>query len=136
MPAGGPSAGESNSTCREASPIRSLDDVVSDDAVGDVVRMSCKRELVGADEDRLNAFSDENWRSEASERMRLAIDSDKVRQLYSQRLGTVEPVFGNIRHNKHLTRFNLRGREKVNTQWQLYCMVHNIEKLANSGWRQ
>ena len=33
-------------------------------------------------------------------------------------------------------RLNLRGREKVNTQWHLYCMVHNIEKLANSGWRQ
>ena len=46
------------------------------------------------------------------------------------------PVFGNIRHNKKLCRFNLRGRDKVNAQWHLYCMVHNIEKLANSGWRQ
>ncbi len=71
-----------------------------------------------------------------SERMRRAIDSDKGRELYSQRIGTVEPVFGNIRHNKKLCRFNLRGRDKVNIQWHLYCMVHNIEKLANSGWRQ
>ena len=71
-----------------------------------------------------------------SERMRSAIDSLKGRQLYSQRIGTVEPVFGNIRHNKRLTRLNLRGRDKVNAQWHLYCMVHNIEKLANSGWRQ
>jgi gamma-glutamyl:cysteine ligase YbdK (ATP-grasp superfamily) len=55
---------------------------------------------------------------------------------YSQRIGTVEPVFGKIRPNKHLTQLNLRGRDKVNTQWHLYCMVHNIEKLANSGWRQ
>ena len=31
---------------------------------------------------------------------------------------------------------NLRGREKVNAQWPLFCMVHNIEKRANSGWRQ
>ncbi len=60
----------------------------------------------------------------------------KGRQLYSQRIGTVEPVFGNIRHNKRLARLNLRGREKVNAQWHLYCMVHNIEKLANSGWRR
>lgn len=67
--------------------------------------------------------------------MRQAIDSVNGRQLYSKRLGTVEPVFGNIRQNKHLTRFNLRGREKVNTQWHLYCLVHNIEKPANSGWR-
>ena len=74
--------------------------------------------------------------SNPSERMRRAIDSPRGRQLYSQRIGTVEPVFGNIRHNKQLCRFNLRGRQKVNTQWHLYCMVHNIEKLANSGWRQ
>jgi transposase len=67
-----------------------------------------------------------------SERMRQAIDSPKGRQLYSQRFGTVEPVFANIRHNKRLIRLNHRGREKVNTQWSLYCMVHNIEKLAKT----
>jgi transposase len=71
----------------------------------------------------------------ASERMRRAIDSPRGRQLYSQRLGTVEPVFANLRHNKRLTRFNLRGKAKVNAQWHLYCLVHNIEKLAHSGWR-
>ena len=71
-----------------------------------------------------------------SERMRQAIDSPKGRQLYSQRIGTVEPVFANIRHNKHLTRLNHRGRAKVNTQWNLYCMVHNIEKLAKNGYAQ
>jgi hypothetical protein len=68
-----------------------------------------------------------------SERMRQAIDSPKGRQLYSQRIGTVEPVFANIRHNKRLTRFNYRGREKVNTQWNLYCMVHNIKKLSKTN---
>ena len=72
----------------------------------------------------------------ASERMRCAIDSTIGRRLYSQRIGTVEPVFGNLRHHKRLGRLNLRGRDKVNTQWHLYCMVHNIEKLANKGWRQ
>jgi transposase len=71
-----------------------------------------------------------------SECMRQAIDSPQGRQLYSQRMGTVEPVFGNIRHNKRLTRLNHRGRTKVNTQWNLYCMVHNIEKLAKTGYAQ
>ncbi len=65
--------------------------------------------------------------------MREAIDSDTRRQLYSQRIGTVEPVFGNNWHNKRLHRLNLRDTTKVNTQWKLYCMVHNIEKLAKSG---
>ena len=71
----------------------------------------------------------------ASERMRRAIDSERGRQIYSRRIGTVEPVFANIRHNKKLTRFNLRGQAKVNTQWHLFCLVHNIEKIAHSGWR-
>ena len=71
-----------------------------------------------------------------SERMRQAIDSPQGRQLYSQRLGTVEPVFGNIRHHKRLTRLNHRGRTKVNTQWNLYCLVHNIEKLAKTDLGQ
>ena len=68
-----------------------------------------------------------------SERMRQAIDSPRGLQLYSQRFGTVEPVFANIRHNKRLTRLNHRGRTKVNTQWNLYCMVHNIEKLSKTN---
>ena len=68
-----------------------------------------------------------------SERMRQAIDSPKWRHLYSQRIGTVEPVFANIRHNKRLVRLNHRSRCKVNTQWSLYCMVHNIEKLSKTN---
>jgi transposase len=71
-----------------------------------------------------------------SERMKRAIDSPRGRQLYSQRIGTVEPVFANIRHNKRLTRLNHRGRVKVNTQWSLYCMMHNIEKLAKTNLGQ
>ena len=71
-----------------------------------------------------------------SRRMCQAIDSARGRSLYSQRLGAVEPVFANVRYNKRMSRFNVRGKDKVNTQWHLYCMVHNIEKLANSGWRR
>lgn len=52
-----------------------------------------------------------------------------------QRIGTMEPVFGNIRHNKHLARLNLRGREKVNTQWHLYCMVHTSRSWPTAGGR-
>ena len=46
----------------------------------------------------------------------------------------VVPVFANLRHNKRLTRFTMRGRAKVDAQWQLYCLVHNIEKLAHHGY--
>jgi hypothetical protein len=30
-----------------------------------------------------------------------------------------------------MSRFTLRGQKKVATQWQLYCLVHNIEKIAH-----
>jgi hypothetical protein len=68
----------------------------------------------------------------ATELMKRAIDSSRGRAIYSQRIATVEPVFANIRHTKRLDRFTLRGKEKVGTQWRLYCLVHNIEKLARS----
>jgi len=42
-------------------------------------------------------------------------------------------VFANIRINKRLDRFTLRGKIKVNIQWLLYCLVHNIEKILNYG---
>lgn len=70
---------------------------------------------------------------QATEMMKRAIDSERGRRLYSQRIGTVEPVFANLRHNKRLTRFTLRSRSKVRTQWSLYCLVHNIEKIATAG---
>jgi hypothetical protein len=59
------------------------------------------------------------------------IDSDKGRKIYPQRMAIVEPVFANIRTHKHLDRFTLRSKIKVNIQWVLYCMVHNIEKIMN-----
>ena len=47
----------------------------------------------------------------------------------------MEPVFANIRHHKRMSRFTLRGKTKVATQWQLYCLVHNIEKIATQAMR-
>ena len=69
-----------------------------------------------------------------TERMRQRIDSEHGKARYARRFATVEPVFGNLRYNKGLDRFTLRSRSKVDTQWKLYCLVHNIEKLANNGY--
>ena len=48
-------------------------------------------------------------------------------------MGTVEPVFGNARATLGMDRFNLRGRSKVDAQWKLFCVVHNIGTLARNG---
>jgi hypothetical protein len=69
-----------------------------------------------------------------TQRMRERIDSSEGRARYGRRFATVEPVFGNLRHNKQLNRFTLRGQTKVDAQWKLYCLVHNIEKLAHHGY--
>ena len=66
-------------------------------------------------------------------RMKAKIDSLVGRMIYSKRLGTVEPPFGNLRHHQGLNRFTLRGRDKVDGQWKLFALVHNIEKLAHYG---
>ena len=65
-------------------------------------------------------------------KMKRKIDSDYGKFIYSRRLGIVEPVFANIQ-NKGLRRFTLRGKPKVDTQWKLFCIVHNIEKIHHYG---
>lgn len=67
-----------------------------------------------------------------TQKMRIKIDSPIGRRQYSKRLGAIEPVFVNITVNKGMNKFTLRGQDKVNCQWQMYCLVHNIEKLRNS----
>ena len=68
-----------------------------------------------------------------SKRMAGKIDTEMGRKIYPQRIAIAEPVFANIRTQKRLDRFNLRGKIKVNIQWMLYCMIHNIEKIVNYG---
>ena len=65
--------------------------------------------------------------------MKQRVDSEQGKYIYSHRMSVVEPVFGNIGTNKRLNRFSLRGKKKVQGQWQLYCLIHNIEKLKNYG---
>src|SRR5438034_1287077 len=68
-----------------------------------------------------------------SARMKRKIDTDHGRYQYSRRLAVAEPVFANICSTRRLRRFSLRGHRKVNTQWLLYCLVHNIGKLQRYG---
>ena len=64
--------------------------------------------------------------------MREKIDSDKGRAIYAQRMGLIEPVFGHTQQ-RGLRRFTLRGQAKVDTQWKLFCIVHNVAKLQVYG---
>jgi transposase len=73
-------------------------------------------------------------KSSPIERMKQKIDSALGRHLYGRRLGIVEPVFGHLRETLGLRRFSLRGKTKVDGQWKLMTMVHNIFKIHRYGW--
>ncbi len=62
-------------------------------------------------------------------RMKEKIDSPVGRHIYGRRLGIVEPVFGHLRENLGLRRFSLRGRDKVDGQWKLMALLHNLTKI-------
>lgn len=74
-------------------------------------------------------FSGKTQTVKYAQLMRKKIDTTEGRRIYGRRLGTVEPVFGHLRTHKRLDRFTLRGKPKVNAQWLLYALVHNITKL-------
>ncbi len=67
------------------------------------------------------------------ERMKRKIDSPEGRQIYSRRLGTVEPVFGNLCEMIGIKRFSLRGKQKVDGQWKLMAIIHNLLKIHRYG---
>ena len=62
--------------------------------------------------------------------MREKVDTPEAKERYSYRMGTIEPVFANLRHAKGMNRINYRGLEKVNVIWKLWCIMHNIEKIV------
>ena len=64
-------------------------------------------------------------------KMREKLSTEEYQEKYSRRIQIVEPVFANIGYCKGLNRFMLRGNEKVNGQWLLYSIVHNLGKCVN-----
>jgi hypothetical protein len=65
--------------------------------------------------------------------MKAKIDTEQGKQIYARRLGIVEPVFANICVHKRMNRFTLRTKLKVDVQWQLFALVHNIGKIQAFG---
>ena len=61
--------------------------------------------------------------------MKAKIDTLQGKQIYARRLAIVEPVFANICVQKQLDRFTLRTKAKVDVQWKLFALVHNIGKI-------
>ena len=67
------------------------------------------------------------------DKMKAKIDSPQGKQIYARRLAIVEPVFANICVHKRMNRFTLRSKSKVDVQWRLFAVVHNIGKICVFG---
>jgi hypothetical protein len=57
--------------------------------------------------------------------------SEKGKAHRSKRPVDVEAVFGILKQNKGFRRFSLRGIEKVNIEFGLLAIAHNLKKLSN-----
>lgn len=68
-----------------------------------------------------------------TEKMKRKIDTTIGRTIYGMRLAIGEPPFAHMRSIMRLDRFSLRGQKKVNTQWNLFCVVHNLKKVHAYG---
>jgi transposase len=64
------------------------------------------------------------------QKMRQRLKSAEGRSIYERRKTIVEPVFGDIKQNRRVREFLLRGTIKAQGEFLLLCITHNIRKIA------
>jgi transposase len=67
----------------------------------------------------------------AKEKMQAKVSTPEGQKIYAKRKTNVEPVFGQIKGARGFRRFSFRGLGKINGEWSLVCLTHNLLKL----WR-
>jgi transposase len=65
------------------------------------------------------------------ERMEHKLRTREGRACYAKRKQIVEPVFGQIKQGRGFRQFLVRGLKKVQGEWKLACLTHNLLKI----WR-
>ena len=79
------------------------------------------------------------WRMVGEERikeMRAKLDTDEGKAIYAKRKHIVEPVFGHIKAVIGFTGFHLRGLRKVNGEFMLVAIAHNLKKISKWGYKK
>jgi transposase len=69
------------------------------------------------------------------ERMTRKLRTVKGRCTYAKRKEIAEPVIGQIKEARGFRRFLLRGFGKVNAEWLIICLTHNLLKLFRWSWQ-
>lgn len=85
------------------------------------------------EKDNLSAI--EGNRNPIYVQMKEKMKKEESKEIYKNRLRTVEPVFAHIEEQKGFRRFTVWNRDKVNAQWMFICFVHNLHKLMKYGKR-
>lgn len=63
------------------------------------------------------------------EAMTHRLETEEGKAFYARRKGTVEPIFGIIKHVMGFRQFLLRGLEKVKGEWALLRCAYNLKRL-------
>ena len=66
--------------------------------------------------------------------MRAKLQTAAGHAVYALRKAIAEQVFGQIKAGRGFRRFSFRGLGKVQAEWQLICLTHNLLKLFRAGW--
>jgi transposase len=87
------------------------------------------RPLVPPDAQNSKRSTGANRKGPRYEFMRRVIKSEAGYALYRQRKHAIEPIFGQIKHNRRIARFQRRGITACRSEWRLIATTHNILKL-------
>ncbi len=71
------------------------------------------------------------WENGLYEVMRQRLKTETGHELYKLRKSTIEPVYGQIKHNRRIDTFMRRGRAAAQSEWRLITATHNLLKLHN-----
>jgi Transposase DDE domain len=69
------------------------------------------------------------WEEGPYDEIRDKLSTETGRAIYKQRKITIEPVYGQIKHNRGITHFMRRGRAAAQSEWRLVAATHNLLKL-------
>ena len=73
---------------------------------------------------------------EKIKQMRCKLDSDSGKAIYAKRKHIVEPVFGHIKSVLGFTGFHLRGLQKVNAEFKIVAIAHNLKKISKYAYKR
>jgi hypothetical protein len=69
------------------------------------------------------------WTGGLYDFMRRVLATPDGRALYRQRQITIEPVFGQLKFNRQIRRFQRRVRSPCRSEWRFIAATHNLLKL-------